>query len=240
MRIYKLLLVVVLAFAVGGAVFGRRPDDYRNSERTAGQVKYRDVCANSGSAIDQRINNVRARLLGGGDCWWNFTDGRYIVPKVDLSSGQQEVSSLYAGAVWIGGFDDFGNLKLACQDYRSSTQNDFWPGPLDPVLGNTEAVMCENWDRHFRVTGDEIRLHLRNRSTLLTLRRRFLAQLDLPVQTLIAPLLRIDLLNPGPVGAGLTGIILSSENGARAAGRTRPPCPAPAGAGRAARCRRGP
>ena len=65
MRLYKLLLVVVLAFAVGGAVFGRSPDDYRKSERT---VKYRDVCANSESAIDQRINNVRARLLGGGDC----------------------------------------------------------------------------------------------------------------------------------------------------------------------------
>lgn len=49
--------------------------------------------------------------------------------------------------------------------------------------------------------------------------RRFLAQLELPVQTLIAPLLRIDLLDPGLVGAGLTGLVLSSENGARAAGR---------------------
>ena len=163
MRIYKLLLVVVLAFAVGGAVFGRHPDNYQ-SGRSTKQVKYRDVCANSESAIDQRINNVRARLLGGGDCWWNPSsrDGRYIVPKVDLSSGQAEVSALYAGAVWIGGFDDFDNLKLACQDYRSSTNQDFWPGPLHPTLGNTEAVTCENWDRHFRVTGDEIRLHLRN------------------------------------------------------------------------------
>ncbi len=164
MRIYKLLLVVVLAFAVGGAVYAKHPDEYRKSERKT-QVQYRDVCANSGSAIDQRINNVRARLLGGGDCWWNFTDGRYIVPKVDVSSGQQEVSSIYAGAVWIGGFDPFGNLKLACQDYRSATQNDFWPGPLDPIQGNTEAVTCENWDRHFRVTGDEIRQHLRNLAT---------------------------------------------------------------------------
>lgn len=161
MRIYKLLLVVVLAFVAGGAAFGRHPDGYKPSERT-NKVKYRDVCANSTSAIDQRINNVRARLLGGGDCWWNFTDGRYIVPKVDVSSGQQEVSSIYAGAVWIGGYDDFGNLKLACQDFRSATENDFWPGPLDPVLGTTEAVTCENWDRHFRVTGDEIRQHLRN------------------------------------------------------------------------------
>ena len=49
--------------------------------------------------------------------------------------------------------------------------------------------------------------------------RRFMAQLDLPVQTLIAPLLRIDLLQLEPVEVGHSAIILTSENGALAAGR---------------------
>lgn len=123
-------------------------------------------CANSKSAIDQEINNVRARLLGGGDCWWNFTNGRYIVPKVDPSSGQVEVSSVFAGSVWLGGVDPGGNLKLACQDYRNDGKNDFWPGPLTDgstgPKGQTTSGTCLNWDRHFRVTGDEIRKHLRN------------------------------------------------------------------------------
>jgi hypothetical protein len=122
----------------------------------------RGFCANSESFIDQDINNVRARLLGGGDCWWDFTDGRYIVPKVDPTSGQREVSSIFAASVWLGGVDAAGNLKLACQDYRPGGRNDFWPGPLDPVTGTTTEEVCKSWDRHFKVTGDEIRQHLNN------------------------------------------------------------------------------
>ena len=49
--------------------------------------------------------------------------------------------------------------------------------------------------------------------------RRFVAQLGLGVEVLIAPLLRIDQLDVDPAVAGLAGIILTSENGAVAAGR---------------------
>ncbi len=126
------------------------------------KVEYRDFCANSESYIDQDINNVRARLLGGGDCWWDFTNGRYIVPKVDPSSGQEEVSSIFAASVWLGGLDPSGNLKLACQDFRTAGENDFWPGPLDDKTGKTDAATCKSWDRHFKVTGDDIRKHLGN------------------------------------------------------------------------------
>lgn len=132
------------------------------------EVSLRGFCANSESAIDQEINNVRARLLGGGDCWWDFNDGRYIVPKVDPTTGQKEVSSIFAASVWLGGVDPAGNLKLACQDYRPSGRNDFWPGPLDPVTGKTTEQICKDWDKHFRVTGDEIRQHLSNLAAGLT------------------------------------------------------------------------
>jgi hypothetical protein len=126
-------------------------------------VSYREVCANSEAQADQEINNVRARLLAGGDCWWDFTDGRYIVPKVAIGSGQPEVSSIFAGSVWLGGIDPGGNLKLACQDYRdgANPDNDFWPGPLND-LGITERAICKNWDQHFRVTGIDIDRHLTN------------------------------------------------------------------------------
>ncbi|MBK9338079.1 MAG: hypothetical protein IPM98_16640 [Lewinellaceae bacterium] len=133
----------------------------RNAGRNTKKAEYRGVCASSRSQIDMEINNVRARLLGGGDCWWDFNDGRYIVPKVDVSTGQREVSSIFAGSVWLGGVDPAGNLKLACQDYRPSGRNDFWPGPLTEA-GTTDDQVCANWDRHFRVTGDEIRTHLSN------------------------------------------------------------------------------
>ncbi|MBU6340385.1 MAG: hypothetical protein KGS48_02720 [Bacteroidetes bacterium] len=162
MRNYKLWIASLIAFLVWGTASAYIPD-YRSKPTRQDKVQYRDVCANSKSQIDQEINNVRARLLGGGDCWWDFTNGRYIVPKVDVASGQREVSSIFAGSVWLGGIDPGGNLKLACQDYRNDGKNDFWPGPLTEQ-GVTDQYTCANWDKHFRVTGQEIRTHLKNLS----------------------------------------------------------------------------
>ena len=162
MRTQKLWIVVLLLLAVFAAQ-ARNPN--RGSSAPGGNqgknVQYREVCANSNSQIDQDINNVRARLLGGGDCWWDFDEGRYIVPKVDPSTGALEVSSLFSGSVWLGGYDPAGNLKLACQTYRNDGRNDFWPGPLNEE-GTTEREVCANWDFHFRVLGADIRQHLRN------------------------------------------------------------------------------
>ncbi len=158
----RILLILLLA-SVGSSISARNPSDRPSQAPT--RPSYRAVCTNSLSSIDQEINNVRARLLGGGDCWWDLRDGRYVVPKVDPSTGQREVSSIFAGSVWLGGVDPGKNLKLACQDYRNDGRNDFWPGPLeaeDPVLlGTTNRDICKNWDRHFRVLGSEIREHLR-------------------------------------------------------------------------------
>ncbi|MBK8922048.1 MAG: hypothetical protein IPM81_11135 [Saprospirales bacterium] len=162
MRVNKLWITALLAL-VSWSVTAHVPDYVRKAGK-ANKVQYRGVCASSESQIDMEINNVRARLLGGGDCWWDFSDGRYIVPKVDVATGQREVSSIFAGSVWLGGIDPAGNLKLACQDYRPSGQNDFWPGPLSEI-GITDELTCDNWDRHFRVTGDEIRKHLANLAT---------------------------------------------------------------------------
>ncbi len=126
------------------------------------EFSYRADCAPARSEIDMSINNVRARLLGGGDVWWDLTDGKYIVPNVEPGSGLPEVSSIFAGAVWLGGYDPVGNLKLAAQQYRDANKNDFWPGPLDPRTGTVDRETCADWDRHFRVLGENIRLFIRD------------------------------------------------------------------------------
>ena len=68
-------------------------------------------CSPSSSQTDMDVNNVRATILGGGDMWWDFSNARYVVPNVPLGSGLLEVSSIYAGAIWLGGweFDEDGN-----------------------------------------------------------------------------------------------------------------------------------
>jgi len=119
-------------------------------------ASYRADCSDATAQTDLNINNVRARLLNGGDMWWNFNDGVYIVPQV--TPGEEAVSSLFAGAVWLGGFDDGGNLKLAAQTYRSGG-NDYWPGPLD-LNGEVTDETCSQWDRHFTVLGADINAHI--------------------------------------------------------------------------------
>ena len=122
---------------------------------------HRSNCRNSTSTKFQNINNVRALLTTGGDVWWDGTNGKYIVPNVP--AGEPEVSSLYAGAVWLGGLDPAGNLKVAAQQYGRSRGNgdfDYYSGPLDPE-GITSEQVCAQWDTFFVVTAAEILEHQR-------------------------------------------------------------------------------
>src|SRR5690606_11410414 len=105
------------------------------------------------------------------------------VPKVDPASGLDEVSSIFAGAVWLGGYDPVGNLKLAAQTFRSANANDFWPGPLDPVNGTIQRDTCARWDKHFKVSGDNIRRFLRDYNQALESGAQ-LDEKDVPVDVL--------------------------------------------------------
>ncbi|MCH2042658.1 MAG: hypothetical protein MK212_00835 [Saprospiraceae bacterium] len=116
---------------------------------------FRAACIESKAEIDLDINNVRARLRAGGDMWWDGNNNaRYIVPNVDPASGEPEVSSLFAGAIWLGAYDEGNNLVVAAQTYRSGG-NDYWNGPLNEA-GTIEKSDCEKWDRHFQVFGADI------------------------------------------------------------------------------------
>ncbi|MCP4437843.1 MAG: hypothetical protein GY810_02785, partial [Aureispira sp.] len=120
------------------------------------RAAYRSACIESKAFTELNINNVRARLRAGGDMWWDGAGtAQYIVPNVDPASGEQEISSLFASAIWLGAYDDGGNLILAAQTYRGSG-NDYWTGPLNPTTGTVEKSDCEKWDRHFTVYGDDI------------------------------------------------------------------------------------
>ncbi len=140
----------------------------------ATQVSFRENCDAAVTQIDQQINNVRARLTTGGDVWWDGNDGRYIVPKPP--PGVPEVSSIFAGAIWLGGKDPGGNLKVAAQLYGRGTGDfDYYPGPLnpgddnypggalaDPRRGTIGRDTCSQWDKFFVVKGENVDLHVRN------------------------------------------------------------------------------
>lgn len=108
-------------------------------------------CAAPSAYIDLDYNNVRARIHTGGDMWDDLAAGTpmYEIPK---GSGKH---SLFAGALWMGGQDVNGQLKLAAQRFRSNG-NDYWPGPLSINAAEVDASTCQKYDKHFVITRQEV------------------------------------------------------------------------------------
>ncbi|NJN32881.1 MAG: hypothetical protein HC817_00080 [Saprospiraceae bacterium] len=157
LRTIKSVFPILSVLLLAESVEARMPDNWKKrSADTELKLKKRvRDCVQGSSRFDMDINNVRAALLSSGDVWWDLANAVYVVPKVAPGSTAKAVSAIFAGAVWLGGKDPSGNLKVACQSYRSGTATDFWPGPLDKT-GNTEAAQCERWDKHFVVYRTEI------------------------------------------------------------------------------------
>ncbi|MBA3827780.1 MAG: hypothetical protein H0X33_02490 [Taibaiella sp.] len=107
------------------------------------------ACQPATATLDLDINNVRARLMTGGDMWWNqgTSKAAYEVPK---GGG---ASSLFAGSIWIGGSDNTGQLKVAAQTYRQDG-NDYWPGALDAGLSSIGS--CSKWDRFWKINKSDL------------------------------------------------------------------------------------
>jgi hypothetical protein len=107
-------------------------------------------CPNTTAQIDLEINNVRVRLLTGGDLWWDPIpqSPHYEVPK---GSGKH---SIYNGSFWIGGIDQSGTIHSAAQTYRQGT-NDFWAGPISRTspnpTGDISTAKCNQYDRFWKI-----------------------------------------------------------------------------------------
>jgi len=121
-------------------------------QKNGGLYKTAAACSQAAAEIDLDINNVRARLMTGGDMWWDrgVQTARYEIPK-----GSRK-NSLFAGSVWIGGYDADKNLKVAAQTYRQSG-NDFWPGPLTTDgSASVSSDVCSAWDNFWKINKSDV------------------------------------------------------------------------------------
>ncbi|MBP6623999.1 MAG: hypothetical protein KA198_02430 [Chitinophagaceae bacterium] len=144
-RIFLTLLTIQGLYFTSSALpnIGQKPSQ--------GLHKTAAGCNATTATIDLDINNVRARLMNGGDMWWDIPTGtaQYEVPK---TSGK---NSLFAGSVWIGGKDSStGELKVAAQTYRQNG-NDFWSGPLAQD-GSIDFQTCADWDRFWKINASDV------------------------------------------------------------------------------------
>lgn len=142
-------LVLLILLALTGIANNIYAEAYKlpagNNNRRAQQRTTAARCLPAVAAIDLDINNVRARLMTGGDMWWNrgTAIAAYEVPK---GSGKH---SQFAASVWIGGRDEQNQLKVAAQTYRQDG-NDYWPGILNETGDITDAE-CSDWDKFWKV-----------------------------------------------------------------------------------------
>lgn len=125
----KQLITIVLAAASlwSNSAYGYfGPND--KSKKPTNTLKAN--CSPATAKLTMEFNDVKALIEQGGSMFQNRQAGvsAYEVPK---GSG---LHVIFAGALWMGGTDVNGQLKLAALRYRQG--NDFWPGPLTTNVGS--------------------------------------------------------------------------------------------------------
>jgi len=108
-------------------------------------------CGPPNRSTFMELNNVRAMIHTAGNLWQvpNQNFSRYEIPK---NSG---IMALFTSALWLGGTDVNGQLKLAALRYR--TGQDYWTGPLSQGGAEIDASDCYKYDEHFVTKQDLVR-----------------------------------------------------------------------------------
>ena len=131
-------------------------------------------CSPATAKLTMEFNDVSAFIEQGGSMFQNRQEG---TPAYEVPKGSN-LFAIYAGALWMGGTDVNGQLKLAALRYRRG--NDFWPGPLtvNPGTGdynplypvgdlarrdygeaNIDPDQCQAYDKFYTIRKAEL-LHL--------------------------------------------------------------------------------
>ncbi len=112
-------------------------------------------CSPAQTLTEFFVNNVRTAAETGGNTWYDRGNGNAYY-EVPANEGNH---AIFAGALWMGGVDPAGNLKLAAVRFRQGG-NDFWPGPLT-VDGSAsiEQETCEKWDNFFLISKQQVETH---------------------------------------------------------------------------------
>ena len=110
-------------------------------------------CEPPKASADLEINNVRARIHSGGDMWWDLSGyPKYEIPK---GSGSH---SIFAGAIWMGGYDSNDQLHLMAQRFRQVGQ-DTYTGPLitsGEEQASTDMSTCREYDKIFELFREDV------------------------------------------------------------------------------------
>lgn len=85
-------------------------------------------------------NLVTTNILNRGDMFWDLSNAKYEVPRCSNKH------AIFTGALWMGGYDQTGNLHTSAMTYRQGPASDYWPGPLDTITGTTDVATVAAFD----------------------------------------------------------------------------------------------
>lgn len=156
MNLKVVFIIVLQTFGLVFISYGKENPNNRNTKnQPGGQTSFRSDCVRPTAQYDMNVNNVRARILTGGDL---FQTALYITPVP--KSGQLPVSAVYTSGLWVSGIDRVENIRLSASTYRTEGY-DYFAGPLD-INGTIESQTCKNWDQRFSIKGDNIKKQIQN------------------------------------------------------------------------------
>ena len=124
-----------------------------NGNKEGGNATPAAGCAAAVAKASLSLNNVRTRIEAtGGSMWQDRANSiaDYEIPKRG-SVNDPKYTSIYAGALWMGGQDVNGQLKIAAVTFRSNG-NDFWPGPLNTSTAEIDPATCTKYDKFYGVS----------------------------------------------------------------------------------------
>ena len=150
---YKVVITVLTFLAVTN-LYSRRNT---SGNKGGGSPVITAGCSNAVANASLQLNNVRTRIdATGGSMWQDRAGGfaEYEVPKRN-NVDDPKFTSIFAGALWMGGTDVNLQLKIAAVTFRASG-NDFWPGPLDRTTAEVSKDECSVFDQFWGVSRAEV------------------------------------------------------------------------------------
>jgi hypothetical protein len=143
-------LILIIVFLVGSkALFSQA---YKGKEKVTIPVQTKAAnCAPANKTTYMEYNNVRAMVHTAGNLWQvpgqNFS--QYEIPK------NSKIMCFFTSALWLGGTDVNGQLKLAALRYRQG--QDYWTGPLSNTTAEIDPSECMKYDNHFTSSKDLVK-----------------------------------------------------------------------------------
>ncbi len=100
-------------------------------------------------------NNISADIQNNGTFFRDTFDAGFRIS----SQPNPAVATIFVEGLWMGGFDNNGDLRVAVGEYTNSIFNDYAAGPI--LFDNGQMTFdCENFDQLWEVFDYEIQQHI--------------------------------------------------------------------------------